>query len=123
MDGGFLAQWLIHWPLDQGSQWSVTNLQPEYSVITTCWQKEEEERNEYWSSQVSDKAAYYPHITQIRNLESQHGDPDHPKYYFIAISEVAAVFNYIVIISKLYHCGLLKCHRTYLEYRCIYTSY
>ena len=23
--------------------------------------------------------AHYPHIAQIRDLESQHGDPDHPK--------------------------------------------
>ena len=25
------------------------------------------------------RAAHYPHIAQIPNLESQHGDPDHPK--------------------------------------------
>ena len=25
------------------------------------------------------KAAHYPHIAQIPDLESQHSDPDHPK--------------------------------------------
>ena len=30
-------------------------------------------------AQISNKAAYYQHIAQIRDLESQHGDPDHPQ--------------------------------------------
>ena len=29
-------------------------------------------------AQTSAKAPCYSHITQIPNLESQHGDPDHP---------------------------------------------
>ena len=27
----------------------------------------------------SNKAVHYPNIVRIHNLESQHGDPDHPK--------------------------------------------
>ena len=29
-------------------------------------------------AQVSFKAAHYPHISQIHDLESQYADPDHP---------------------------------------------
>ena len=29
-------------------------------------------------AQNSDKAAHYLYIAQIRDTESQHGDPDHP---------------------------------------------
>ena len=31
------------------------------------------------SAQISDKAPHYPHIALICDLESQLGDPDHPK--------------------------------------------
>ena len=40
--------------------------------------RENAERRERRSTSTKYKAAYYPHIARIPDLESQHGDPDHP---------------------------------------------
>ena len=54
--------------------WNKTKIIAWQDTLST-WNKNTQEKKE--SVQTSTMAAHYPHIAQINDLESLHGDPDH----------------------------------------------